>query len=119
MTIPLTPEVLYHAYEFLCSTEPYVRWNLPSADDITFIAIASKKKDSGLYIYDREKDTHTIVVNSAHNGHTNSILMTLGHEIIHLHQRESGMFHGAEHNKAFHKLAVEVCKYHGWDPQVF
>jgi hypothetical protein len=43
----------------------------------------------------------------------------MAHEMIHLHQRVTGMENSAQHNAAFRKLAAHVCRLHGFDPKAF
>lgn len=117
--LPLTPEVLAAAYDYLATCEPFSRWNLPDSDDIKF-RVTRAKDAYAAYHWD---GTHTIDVSSAAVGHTGTLMQVLGHELVHLHLRLTGMESRSEshnvHNAAFRKLAVQVCKTHGWDLKAF
>lgn len=116
MTLRLTPDTLAHAYEYLAHTPPFDRWNMPPVDEVTFIV--AKGSDFGWC--DRKRGRrHEIAVSSRRNGHTLTLLMTMAHEMVHLHQKLTGMETRGQHNAAFHKLAVQVCRRHGFDPKLF
>jgi hypothetical protein len=119
MTLPITPEVLAAAYDYLASTEPFRKWNLPDSDDIKFRVVRSRKMFAQ-YIWD---GTHTIEVSSATVGHTKTLMETMSHELVHLHLRLTGMESRSDnpnvHNAAFRKLAAKVCATHGFDVKAF
>lgn len=117
--LPLTPEVLAAAYDYLCATPPFNRWNLPDSDDVTFRVIKSRKVFAQ-YVWD---GSHAIEVSSAMVGHTMTLMETMGHEMTHLYLRLTGMESKSNvptvHNMAFRKLAAQVCGVHGFDPKAF
>lgn len=116
MTLPLTPDMLHAAYEFLKSTPPFSKWNLPDGEDVTFKV--SKRSDSfGRHWI--EGDRHVIEASSKLIGHTVTLIELMAHEMIHVHQNDVGMTTSGEHNAAFRKLAERVCKVHGFDPKSF
>ena len=117
MTLPLTPEILQAGYDLLRLTEPFCRWNLMDGEDIVFKVV--KRTDcSARYVCDGKR--HFIEISTRYNRHTDTILSSIAHEMIHLYQNQSGMKCGkAEHDAAFHKFAEQVCKIHGWDPGQF
>lgn len=117
--LPLTPEVLAAAYDYLSATEPFCRWNLPDSEDITFKV--SRARDAfAKYHYD---GTHCIEVSSAAVGHTSTLMQSMGHELVHLHLRLTGLESRSNsqgvHNMPFRKFAAQVCKIHGWDLKSF
>lgn len=118
--LSLTPETLSAAYDYLCTTLPFSRWNLPDSDDITFKVIRSRKVFAQ-YIWDNGK--HTIEVSSGTVGHTLTLLESMGHEMVHLHLRLTGMESKSNnpnvHNLPFRKLAAQVCRVHGFDLKAF
>lgn len=120
MTLPITKEVLAAAYDYLASTEPFSRWNLPDSDDVAFSVVRSTKEFAH-YKWDGRR--HTIAVSARAVGHTATLLTVMAHEILHLHLEATGMESkgGDEntHNMAFRKLAAQVCKVHGWDLKAF
>lgn len=120
MTLPLTPDVLAAAYDFLAVTEPFCRWNLPDSEDVKFI-VARSRKDFARYRWDGKQ--HTIAVSRASVAYSATLLEKVGHEMIHLHLEETGMESRSNdpntHNMAFRKRAAQVCKLHGFDPKAF
>lgn len=118
-SLPLTPEVLAAAYDYLVTTQPFANWNLPDSDDIKFRVIRSRKVFAQ-YIYD---GGHTIEVSSGTVGHTKTLMETMAHELVHLHLRITGMESRSKsedvHNMPFRKLAAKVCATHGFDPKAF
>ena len=120
MTLPLNAETLAAAYDFLNTTPPFNKWNLPDAEDVGF-RLSRRKKELGRYQWDGKR--HTIIASSLAIGHTSTLMRFLCHEMIHLHLEATGTDsrRGGEdtHNVAFQKFAAEVCKYHGFDPKAF
>ena len=120
MTLPLTSEMLAAAYDYLCCTPPFSRWNMPASEDVKFIV--GKMTDSyALYQWDGNKHTITVSINAV--AYTNTLMDTIAHEMIHLHlhatKMESKRSGPRYHNAAFRKFAAQVCKYHGFDPKAF
>lgn len=117
--LPLTPEVLAAAYDYLASTAPFSSWNLPDSDDIKF-RVTRAHDCYAAYHYD---GGHTIDVSAAAVGHTATLMQVLGHELVHLHLRLTGMESRSDnpnvHNAAFRKLAAKVCATHGFDVKAF
>lgn len=119
MTLPLNPDILAAAYDFLAATEPFRRWNLPDSDDVKFRVVRSKWV-FGRYVWD---GTHAIEMSSSSIGQTDTLMRFMAHEIIHVHLRLTGMESKSKdpnvHNAAFRKLAARVCATHGWDLKAF
>lgn len=117
--LPLTPDVLASAYDYLVSTEPFCRWNLPDSEDIKF-RVTRAKDCYAAYHYD---GGHTIDVSSSAVGQTDTLMQVMGHEMTHLHLRITGMESRSDnpnvHNGAFRKLAARICQTHGWDLKAF
>ena len=112
--------MLAAAYDYVATTEPFCRWNLPESDEVRFYVISSPA-DFARYRWDGKR--HTISVSSRSVGHTATLIEKMCHEVIHLHLEETGMesLQGTTntHNHAFRKLALGVCKSHGFDPKSF
>jgi len=118
VTLRLTPEMLAAAYEFLRVSAPFRAWSLPHADDVEFHVIAARDR-RGHYCRG-ESAPHRIAVSAANVGHSETLLRTIAHEMLHLHQNERGTETSrAEHNVEFHRLARIVCLHHGFDPRAF
>jgi hypothetical protein len=88
MTLPLTPETLAAAYDYLKSTPPFSSWNLPEAEDVEF-KVSNRKGEFGRYQWDGKK--HTIAMSAKSIGQTETLLRYLSHEIVHLHLEATGM----------------------------
>lgn len=120
MTLPLTPETLRAAYDYLATTPPYKRWNLPSAEDIQFKVVKDPHNAAWHTCWGRGKRRkHKIAVSSRCVGHTISVLGAVGHEIVHLYLDLTGQGKGGEHNAAFKHYAKQICRYHGFDVKAF
>lgn len=120
MTLPLTKEMLAAAYDFLQTTPPFCRWNLPHSEDVKF-SVGKFRQDFASYRWDGKQ--HTIRMSANAIAHTNTLFRYLAHEVIHMHLEETGTESrtGGEdtHNAAFKRYAAQVCRYHGWDPKAF
>jgi hypothetical protein len=113
MTLHLTPDLLRAGYDMLNCTRPFSRWNLP--DDVTF-KVARTKQDHGWFR--AHGDKLLIVASSGTTGHLHTLLGTLAHEMVHLHQFLTGM--PVNHGPAFQRLGAEVCRHHrDFDPKSF
>ena len=120
MTLPLTPEMLAAAYDYLRTTPPFNRWNLPDAEDVKFIVNRKLKKK--LAEYQWLGDRHSISMCDHGIGHTSTLMRTMGHEMIHLYLEKMGWeSRGSDsvHNAAFRRFAAQACKFHGWDLKAF
>ncbi len=120
MALKLTPSIIEGAYEFLRLTPPFRGWHLPHADDVTFV-VSRHRNHVGYHrgisrkIYD-----HEIGISEACVGHTNTLLRTMAHEMIHQYQqRMRTETPNTEHNAEFNRLARTVCRFHGWDVKEF
>ena len=120
MTLPLTPDMLEAAYNYLKVTPPFNRWKLPDADDISFKLSKAPKEFAN---YQWSGNNHTITVSILSVGHTLTLLQYMAHEVIHMYLEEKGLESksgGSDaHNLHFKKFALQVCGYHGFDPKAF
>lgn len=113
----LTPSIIEAAYDFLSATPPFNRWSLPPGDEIGF-HVGADPRLYGWYV--RKGNQHIIGVSVRLVSHTNTLLRTTAHEMVHLRQalRKSETAH-TEHNAEFIRLAARVCAAHGFDPKEF
>jgi hypothetical protein len=118
VSLRLTPEMLAAAYDFLRASPPFRGWRLPHPDEIEFHVAATRDRRGH---YCRGEGTlHRIAISAATVGHTETLMRTMAHEIIHLYQRERRTeTPNAEHNSEFLRLARFVCLHHGFDPRAF
>lgn len=117
MTLRLTPDTLKATYDLLATTPPFSRWNLPDSDDILFRVTRHKDRYGHHRVLDGGR--HEIVMSAHVIGHTMTLIETMAHEIVHVHQAEACMETKGQHNAAFRKLAAIVCRYHGFDAKRF
>ena len=115
MALTLSPEILRHAYEFLAVTQPFAKWNMPDSEDLVFRVV----HDPLVRGWCQMGDKPTLAISSRCISHTISLIATMAHEMIHLHQGVTNMETKAQHNAAFNKLAKRVCAIHGWDEKLF
>lgn len=118
MTVKLTPELLESTYDLLCHTAPFDSWNLPAGEDVDFVVLRTDAK-RGDYCWSPKRKRHMIRISSRCHGTLANLVETMAHEMIHLHEKASGLATSAEHSAAFRKLADQVCKVHRFDPLAF
>ncbi len=118
----LTPETLRAAYAYLDATPPFNGWNLPDPEDVEF-RVTQKSRTHG--------ETHTVIlggtkfkfkidISGKKHNHTASLILTMAHEMVHVHQRYNKInLTRSTHGKDFMALAKEVCDAHGFDPGQF
>lgn len=117
MPLPLTKHVLRTCYDFLATTEPFVKWNLPDGEDVVF---RTGRDQSCQGWHEMREGKHIIYISAARIGRTHALVEVMAHEMIHLYEREANFDRpNVEHSAAFRKLAARVCKVHGFDPQLF
>lgn len=117
MALVFTPDALRASYNYFCETPPFDRWNLPDGEDVEFRVIKSRT-DAGWHKIENGRDI--IAASSGTIGRTHSLMELVAHEMVHLHQRRIGTeTPGVTHNRAFHLLAAQVCRHHGFDPKLF
>lgn len=118
MTLPLTPEVLRGAYDFLRVTAPFSRWSLPVGAEVEFKVMRTPHVEGDHWVYACGKNL--IRVSGRTIGHSINLLVVMAHEMIHAHQAiRKTETPGAAHNAEFHRLAARVCRSHGFDPKTF
>ena len=116
MSLSLTPAILEAAYEFLRTTPPFRGWNLPHADAVAFHVTRS----AACYGEFASGDPPAIYVSDRIVGHTQTLFVTLAHEMIHLHHDLRGRERSdVEHGSRFRRDAARVCRHHGWDIKAF
>src|SRR5580693_7778203 len=88
MTLPLTPEMLAAAYDFLRTTPPFTGWRLPESDDVVF-GLSLRPKEFGRYQWDGEH--HTITMSIKAIAHTDTLMRYMAHEMVHLSLEKDGL----------------------------
>lgn len=123
--VRLTPECLAAAYDFLRTASPFDKWNLPEAEDVHFAVLrgATRFGDCGEHL-----GKPCIRVSEGLHGRYTSVLVTMAHEMIHVHMDAvtcvSKHAHlrtdNRTHGPAFRAFAAQVCKnFPEFDPVVF
>lgn len=114
----LTPALLEAAYEFLRQTPPFRRWGLPQCYDVEF-RVSKDRESLGTYQLHARQGHHVLTISGARISHVSTLMSVMAHEMVHLHQVESGSSTRTEHNADFRRLSKIVCRHHGWDPLEF
>lgn len=110
MTISLTPAMCEQSYELLRTMPPFRSWRLPHADDVKFIVSRTKK----VFAYHNcEANEHCIEVSQRKHGQMGTLLATMAHEMIHIHQHNKK--HRDAHGASFNRYADQICRIHGFD----
>jgi len=83
MALKLSPELIAAAYEFLRVTAPFRSWRLPPAGEVEFV-VSRHRFAVGYHRGARRKTrSHEIGISEVCVGHTNTLLRTMAHEMIH------------------------------------
>ncbi len=113
MSVPITKATIIAAYELLRCCPPFLGWKLPEPDDVDFVVIRTRN------VYG-DCDGEALRISASKHGQLNTLLATVGHEMIHLHQMRNKLeTPNTEHNADWHKRATRVCRLHGWDRKTF
>lgn len=119
MSLKLTVEMLRAAYDYVRTTPPFNRWNLPPSEVVTF-KIGRMADIRGLHVYEFDTDKHSITISEVCVGRTSSLMEAMAHEMVHVHQQAAKTpGRRSEHGAEFRKFAARVCKYHGFDLKLF
>lgn len=116
MALAFTKDALRAAYNYFCETPPFNKWNLPDGDDVEFRVVRDRSL-FGWHSFDGEK--HIIAVSSSTVGHSMTLLRTMAHEMVHVHERRTGSCNSVGHSAAFKRWSEQVCTAHGFDPKGF
>ena len=97
-------------YDLLRTMPPFNRWKLPPSDQVNFCASA-RRDCMGEHTVHRS--CHRVMVSTLKHGHFDSVLETLGHEMVHMAQAIDG--EQRTHGEGFERRARAVGKAFGWD----
>ena len=103
------------AYDLLRVLPPFNKWKLPPASEVRFRVVRTEHQAEWYMVGEK----HCIDVSAKKHTHIHSLVMTVAHEMLHVHQRIKGSETKAEHNAEFHRLAKRVCLRLGFDPGQF
>lgn len=112
VTLPLTPHMLAAAYDYLRETPPFRRWKLPESDAVEFHVTRHRDRYGDAEVC--KALDKCMRVSSANVTDTDTLMQTIGHELIHMH-----LDGRAAHGPRFLLWAKRACDYHGWDMRKF
>lgn len=110
--IYLSPDMLAGLYDVLRMTRPFKAWKLPPSDDVCF-HVSEAESPQGEWWHDGKH--HNLRVSAKKHHTLHSALMTLAHEMVHLHEHQVGARRDVHHGWQFKRFAASVCKHHGFD----
>ncbi len=111
--IEVSKAAIIATYELLRTQKPFLGWKLPDAGELDFEVVRS-----GAVFGDC--DGERIRISRALHGQLGTLLATVAHEMIHLHQMRSKLeTPNTQHNADWHARATKVCRLHGWDRKTF
>ena len=117
MSLPLTPEALEAAYNYLRTCAPFKGWKLPEAEEVEFHVTRHKDQEGD---WEFKNGRHSVRISQHTIGHTDSLMQAMAHEMVHMFQYiTKSETPNAVHNWRFNKLAGVVCRVHGWDAKKF
>lgn len=114
MTLRLHPDLIAAGYDFLRQSQPFKGWRLPESDEVGFGIVEDPTIFADFCLMNGEP----LIRVSGMNGHTNTLLATIAHEMIHLYQHIHKLDKG-DHNADFWNRAKRICAIHGFDPKTF
>lgn len=108
-----TSSSLRSIYIMLRNLAPFKNWSMP--DEKNMIFVASNDTDAmGTYIYDEELERHVMTISKQKNGHLDTVIKTMAHEMIHLRRWKTSGWD--KHDDVFRKYATQVANELGFDP---
>lgn len=117
MSIKISVETLEATYELLRTTDPFKRWKLPHADEISF-RISRDNRNRGEFHVDK-KGIAWITANENFHHTLDELMRTVAHEMCHLHEHLYGVRQDIQHGAHFYWCAARVCKHHQFDRGAF
>ena len=117
MVLILTADALKAAFDLLCATPPFNKWNLPYSDEVKFKT--DKSKDTyAWHTFDGKK--HTICVSISSISSIDLLIRKMAHEMVHVHEANVRRYRNdVQHSAAWNKWADQVCAVHGFDRKAF
>ena len=105
-------ENLQKAYDFLATCPPFSTWNLPDSDEVKFKVMRARDRYGDYHLNDKRQ--HVIRISARHVTSVRALMATMAHEMIHLHEKESGIERRSQRSEAFKLLAAKVCEVCGF-----
>lgn len=108
----ITKKSIQDAYTLLRGIEPFKSWRLP--------AYIEAQVSESLDDYGAFEEPNIIIISKARIWEFDQFIMTVAHEMVHLHQsRQKKMGEPPYHNAFFFEAAKQVCKEFGWKESIF
>ena len=108
----VTPPTVQAVYEMLICLPHFNRWNLPPSKQVGFEV---HKDPTCLGEY--EPEPHVIRISEAKNGHLDTVVKTVAHEIIHMRLYLKGCKNWDKHDANFNELSHKIAITLGFDPK--
>lgn len=120
MALKLTPEMLEAAYDLLCAMPPFRGWRMLPAEEVIF-HVAGYQGNLGMCWFDPLPSgrSHHLGISVKGVAHTDTLVRTMAHEMVHLYQHMHSLENKNQHNADFKRRAKRVCQIHGFDPALF
>jgi hypothetical protein len=115
MKVNITPELVAATYDMLCQTAPFKGWGLPPSDDVRITVMRTREFYADCSR--NEKGEYHLRVSQVKQRSLFFLIMTVAHEMVHIREAQTGG--NPSHGAAFRKLAMQVCRTHGFDPGAF
>jgi hypothetical protein len=112
MTLKLTPELLRSVYDMIVQTDTKFWAAMPASKNLKFAVVKSQA-------FYAETDGEVLRVSEAKNGHIDSVIISVAHEMVHVLRQKKGFSDWDRHGAAFNKMARRVSKRCGFDPKSF
>ena len=109
----LTPARLAAVYDCLRAFPPFQGWRLPEADAVEF-RVSLRVDEFGRY--ELRGEQHCIEISGVLTIDWQSLVETMAHEMVHLHQARSGP---VDHDAQWQRMATSVCRAFGWRREGF
>lgn len=112
----VTPDRVAAVYDCLRHFPPFCNWKLPSSEDIE---LHVSLQEDAFAVYHRSGEQHGITISMTLVKNWQTLVESVAHEMVHLHQARAGTETRAEHNREWRRLAKTVCDSFGWNKDNF
>lgn len=102
------------AYEMLRASPPFNRWKLTHSDEVEFHVTLHSDRSGDC---SAPGGQHIIRISAKYHPTFAALFETMAHEMIHMRQHMQGQ--RGTHGKRFKRLALQVCRHHGFNIATF
>jgi hypothetical protein len=107
----ITTKNLADMYIMLKGMHPFNKWRLPPVKEVKF-SVTDAADSLGTYVHD--DDQHHITISRAKNGHLETVVKTMSHEMIHMLRGKTPKY--GLHDAYFLAKSRAVALEMGFDP---